>query len=54
MGIIPLQFMEGESGESLGLTGKEKFVIKIRDDLEVKEILDVEVGFSNEGEFKVG
>lgn len=43
MGIIPLQFMEGESGESLQLTGKEKFVINISDSLEVKQVLDVEV-----------
>jgi aconitate hydratase len=25
MGILPLQFLSGESGESLGLTGKEIF-----------------------------
>jgi aconitate hydratase len=27
MGILPLQFMDGESGESLGLTGRERFSI---------------------------
>jgi aconitate hydratase len=27
MGVLPLQFSEGESVESLGLTGKEKFTI---------------------------
>jgi aconitate hydratase len=27
MGVLPLQFMEGESKESLGLTGHEKFTI---------------------------
>jgi len=28
MGVLPLQFQEGESAESLGLTGQEKFEIK--------------------------
>jgi aconitate hydratase len=27
MGVLPLQFMDGESGESLGLTGREEFSI---------------------------
>ena len=27
MGILPLQFMDGESRESLGLTGRETFSI---------------------------
>jgi aconitate hydratase len=28
MGVLPLQFMQGESGESLGLTGKESYDIE--------------------------
>jgi aconitate hydratase len=28
MGVLPLQFKDGESVESLGLTGKEKFTIE--------------------------
>jgi aconitate hydratase len=27
MGVLPLQFPEGESAESLGLTGEEEFTI---------------------------
>jgi aconitate hydratase len=27
MGVVPLQFPEGESAESLGLTGEEEFAI---------------------------
>src|SRR5437667_9519678 len=27
MGIVPLQFVAGENGESLGLTGREEFAI---------------------------
>lgn len=29
MGILPLQFKAGESADSLGLTGKEKFSISL-------------------------
>ena len=28
MGVLPLQFADGESAESLGLTGEEKFAIR--------------------------
>ena len=28
MGILPLQFAEGESAESLGLTGRERFDVE--------------------------
>jgi aconitate hydratase len=42
MGVLPLQFRDGESAESLGLTGKEKYTItgvadiKPRQDVEVR------------------
>ena len=29
MGILPLQFLDGQSADSLGLTGKERFSIKL-------------------------
>lgn len=29
MGIVPLQFLEGQNAESLGLTGKEQFSIDL-------------------------
>lgn len=29
MGVIPLQFLPGQSAESLGITGKEQFDINI-------------------------
>ena len=29
MGVLPLQFKEGESAETLGLTGKEAIAVKI-------------------------
>lgn len=29
MGIVPLQFLPGESADSLGLTGREEFTVKL-------------------------
>ena len=43
MGIIPLQYLPGETAESHGLTGKEKFTIKIPDELTPGQIINVEV-----------
>ncbi len=46
MGVLPLQFREGENGTSLGLTGAEKYTItgiadiKPRQDVEVKVARD--------------
>lgn len=42
MGVLPLQFEEGQSWRSLGLTGREKYDIKgIADDLHPKEQVKV-------------
>ena len=38
MGVLPLQFPEGENAESLGLTGKEEFSITGLDGGEAKEV----------------
>jgi aconitate hydratase len=38
MGILPLQFMPGESRESLGLTGRETFSITGLDGGEAREV----------------
>ena len=43
MGIVPLQYQEGESTESLGLTGKETFSIDIPHDLHTTQLMDVKV-----------
>jgi len=46
MGVLPLQFREGENATSLGLTGAEKYTItgiaelKPRQDIQVKVIRD--------------
>jgi aconitate hydratase len=52
MGVLPLQFQEGQNAESLGLTGAEKFTItgvadlKPRQDVEVKVLRDSGEEFS--------
>lgn len=43
MGILPLQYVNGENAEILGLTGKEKFEFQISDDLKPKQQLTVTV-----------
>jgi aconitate hydratase len=45
MGILPLQFRDGESSESLGLKGTEQFTIILSDELQVGQ--DVEVATSH-------
>jgi aconitate hydratase len=38
MGILPLQFMDGENRESLGLTGREEFSVEGIDNAEATEV----------------
>ena len=43
MGILPLEFLNGESADSLGLTGTEQFTIKLNaGNLKVNEVLTVQ------------
>lgn len=44
MGVLPLQFLEGESAESLGLSGHETFTITGLADMEPRAILTVQLG----------
>ena len=41
MGILPLQFVSGESAQSLGFKGDESFSIEISDDTTPQQIIDV-------------
>ncbi|XP_001637006.3 cytoplasmic aconitate hydratase isoform X2 [Nematostella vectensis] len=41
MGIIPLQFLEGESAETLGLTGQEAYNINLPQELSTGQVIDV-------------
>ena len=43
MGILPLQYNNGQTAESLGLTGQETFTFNISDDLKPKQELVVQV-----------
>ncbi|MBD8027931.1 aconitate hydratase AcnA [Ureibacillus sp. Re31] len=41
MGVLPLQFLPGDSAESLGLTGKEEISVNITDNVKPRDILTV-------------
>lgn len=41
MGIVPLEFMEGQNAESLSITGKERFSIKLPENLSPGMTADV-------------
>ena len=41
MGVLPLQFLEGESADSLGLTGEEAFSVDIDDNVQARDVLKV-------------
>ena len=42
MGVLPLQFREGESPASLGLDGTESFTINLHDDVTPRQLIDVD------------
>lgn len=41
MGVLPLQFLEGESPETIGLTGKEEFSVILDDNIRINEVIKV-------------
>jgi aconitate hydratase len=41
MGVLPLQFLEGQGWQSLGLTGHETFTIPVMDDIQPKDKLEI-------------
>ncbi|MDZ7716042.1 MAG: aconitate hydratase AcnA [Balneolaceae bacterium] len=47
MGVLPLQFKEGESADSLGLDGSEVFNIHISDDLKPRQEVKVDAKKAN-------
>ena len=55
MGVLPLQFKEGETADSLGLDGSELFTIHVDDDLQPRQEVDVEAknGDGDLTQFKV-
>ncbi len=44
MGVLPLQFLDGQSAESLGLSGHESFSIRSLATMEPRAVLTVELG----------
>ncbi|MED1471179.1 aconitate hydratase AcnA [Bacillus salipaludis] len=55
MGVLPLQFKEGDNAETLGLTGKETFEVQVDENVKPRDLLKVtatdEAG--NKKEFEV-
>ncbi len=47
MGVLPLEFKNGESADSLGLTGCEHYTIRVDDDLQPRQDVLVEVAGEN-------
>ncbi len=43
MGVLPLQFVNGQNAESLGITGRETFSIDIRGDIQPRQTLAVQM-----------
>ncbi|ETI69219.1 aconitate hydratase AcnA [Neobacillus vireti] len=41
MGVLPLQFKEGENADTLGLTGKERYEIHIDENVQPKQMIKV-------------
>jgi aconitate hydratase len=41
MGVLPLQFLDGQSAESLGLTGRESFTLTGLSDLRPRQVVTV-------------
>ena len=42
MGVLPLQYKEGDSADSLGLDGSEHFTVKVDDNLKPRQEVEVE------------
>ena len=43
MGIVPLQYLDGQTADSIGLTGKECYSISIPEDIKPGQIVTVQV-----------
>lgn len=43
MGIIPLEYLPGQTADSLGLTGRERYTVVIPEQLTPRMIVDIKV-----------
>ena len=41
MGILPLMFIDGQNAKALGLNGREMYTIKIEEQIDTKQIVEV-------------
>lgn len=46
MGVIPLEYLAGDTAESLGLTGRERYSVILPQQLVPRMLLQVQVGQS--------
>jgi aconitate hydratase len=44
MGVLPLQYLDGENASLLGLSGEEKFSVDIPDNFKPNQVLEVRAG----------
>lgn len=44
MGVIPMEYLPGDTADSLGLTGQERYTIIIPEQLTPRMTVDVKVG----------
>ncbi|NLZ80500.1 MAG: aconitate hydratase AcnA, partial [Clostridiales bacterium] len=51
MGVLPLQFLKGESSETLGLTGEETYTVDLPEDVKPREVVKVKA-VSGDGKVK--
>ncbi len=45
MGVIPLEYLPGDTADSLGLTGRERYTIIIPEQLTPRMLVDVKVRY---------
>jgi len=43
MGIVPLQYLDGQTADSIGLTGRESYDIIIPEDIKPGQLVTVQV-----------
>lgn len=43
VGVLPLQYIDGQNASSLGLSGKEAFTIELNDGVSLNELVAVKV-----------
>uniref|UniRef100_A0A6Q2WXT7 Cytoplasmic aconitate hydratase n=1 Tax=Esox lucius TaxID=8010 RepID=A0A6Q2WXT7_ESOLU len=49
MGVIPLEYLAGDTADSLGLTGRERYTVVIPDTHTPRMVVDIKVGTARDG-----